>query len=246
MGCNYSHPDQGLRSANKKPMIVSEHKEEGSEDKPVQWDIVLKAITLGESGVGKTALLHALRGEPWDPQLQITIGVDYITICYNCIAQGLPNGECFICQGVVKGAKIQILISDTAGQERYRSIAQTYYRTADIVLLCFRLGDETSLRALNRWYDDIHNSAQKPRIRYLVVGLQEDILQDLQTTYKGPFTAGPLASLPYFHVSSKKPRSLESLINYLCQICRDEQHAHRRPQPNNKFTTVDGGSSKLE
>lgn len=246
MGCNYSHPDQGLKRANKKPMIISEHKDEGNEEKPAPVDIVLKAITLGESGVGKTALLHALRGEPWDPQLQITIGVDYITICYNCVAQGLPNGECFICQGVVKDPKIQILISDTAGQERYRSIAKTYYRTVDIVLLCFRLGDEVSLRALDCWYDDIRNSAQKPRVRYLVVGLQEDILQDMQTSYKGPFTTGPLASLPYFHLSSKKPRTLESLINYLCQICRDEQHAHRLLKPNNKPTSIGGSTSKLE
>lgn len=200
---------------------------------------MLKAITLGDSGVGKTTLLRALRGEKWDGNISTTIGVDYVIVCYTCTLERRPAGECDVCKGVSRTAKTQILFSDTGGQERFRSTARTYYRSVDVVLLCFKLGDEASVRALDFWYKDIVDCTQKENVRYVVLGLQEDLLQDLQTPFKGPFPNGPLAGLSYFQLSSRQPRSLEALLDHLCQICREAQ-LRNRPAQNNK------GSSKLE
>ncbi len=193
--------------------------------------------------MGKTTLLRALRGERWDSSLSTTIGVDYVTLCYTCAVNRLPAGECVVCKGITRTPKIQILFSDTAGQERFRATARTYYRSVDVVLLCFKLGDESSLAALDSWYKDVNNTASKPSVRYMVLGLQDDLLEDLQTPFKGPFPSGPLAGLSYFRMSSKQPRTLEALVDHLCKICREEQHRQHTLQNNRAGLE---GSSKME
>lgn len=227
MGCAASNPDRLARAkASATTMLVSEH------DEPMRppTDIVIKAITLGESGVGKTALLRALVGDEWDGHLTTTVGVDFVLLCYHCMEQSLQTGNCDRCKAKTmgtsvepkKGPTVTIRVSDTAGQERFRTIARSYYRDADLILLCFKLGDAESLKKLEDWYKEASETCLNSAVKYLVIGLQEDRLQDLLTEYKGPFNEGPLAHLPYYHLSSRRRNRLEGLVNYLCQYCRSE------------------------
>lgn len=224
MGCAYSNPDQDVSSKPKEPMLVSETRD-------IPPDLLLKAITVGETGIGKTALIRALAGEKWDPPIT-TIGVDFITLCYYCMEQNVQVGGCEQCKTMSnhpRPQQMRIMIFDTAGQERFRSVTRSYYRDADLVLLCFKLGDEISLSRLNFWYDEIRQlptGARKEKITYIVIGLQEDLLLDSKSPFQGPFNEGSLASLPYYHVSSKRQQSLEGVKNFLCLACRTEKLRH--------------------
>ena len=94
----------------------------------------MKLITIGEAGVGKTALTLRYVNNTYGYN-EMTIGVDFAI-------KHLPDGE-----------KIQIW--DTAGQESFRSISRSYFRGADAALICFDLTNLNSFTKIKYWYDDL-------------------------------------------------------------------------------------------
>lgn len=240
MGCIYSRPVE-MDPHNTIPLVNMDGGDPparlppsrglDANGRPLHWDIVLKAITLGESGVGKTCLLEALTGKPWNGDTVSSIGVDMFTLCHACIEQGQDNGLCPQCQlsqrspgQTIAGTLeplVKFLMWDTAGQERFRSNVRMYYHDADIVLLCFKLGDKSSYERLESWYTEVREASRKKKARFVVVGLQEDAEEAaLSTEFRGPITEGPLQHLPYYHCSAKRPASLEALWIFFCSVGR--------------------------
>ena len=71
----------------------------------------LKVVVLGQTGVGKTALIHRLiEGE--FVETKATIGADFKKHTFD----------------LEDGTNIQLNIWDTAGQEKYEALAAMYYR----------------------------------------------------------------------------------------------------------------------
>lgn len=73
------------------------------------------------SGVGKTSLLMRFLNEKFITEHQITIGVEFGSKTIN-----LPGEN-----------PIQMQIWDTAGQEKFRSLVQSFYRGAQVVFLVY-------------------------------------------------------------------------------------------------------------
>ena len=74
-------------------------------------DLLLKMIFLGDSGIGKSNLLVRAVKDEW-ANIQIsTIGCDFKMKTYE-----------------IDGLKVKIQMWDTAGQDRFRSVATQFYR----------------------------------------------------------------------------------------------------------------------
>jgi GTPase SAR1 family protein len=98
-----------------------------------------KVVVVGDSGVGKTALLlRFVCDSYYDAGVSGTIGGTFL-------AKSLD----------VDGAGVNLKIWDTAGQERFRSVIRMYYRGAGAAILCCDLGDEASCTSLQAWADEV-------------------------------------------------------------------------------------------
>ena len=84
----------------------------------INCDLVFKILILGDSGVGKSAILKQYIDQTFDPTYMTTIGIDY---------------ACKVIH--LQDKKIKLSIWDTAGQERFRSITKAYTRGIQCVLL---------------------------------------------------------------------------------------------------------------
>ncbi|EAY18997.1 small GTP-binding protein, putative [Trichomonas vaginalis G3] len=78
----------------------------------------LKVITVGEVSIGKTCLIRALIGEPFNENEGTTITCDF----------SLKRVD-------YEGDTIEFKYWDTAGQEKFAKLNQHYIRDADVVLL---------------------------------------------------------------------------------------------------------------
>ncbi|XP_013393065.1 ras-related protein Rab-13 isoform X2 [Lingula anatina] len=76
-----------------------------------EFDVKYKVLLIGNSGVGKTALIRALTQEEFSMEMLPTIGIDFVKKIFH-----------------VDGANVQLEIWDTAGQERFRTITKFQYR----------------------------------------------------------------------------------------------------------------------
>ena len=83
-------------------------------------DQMFKIIIIGESGVGKTAIMQRLCENTYDTVYVTTVGVDFKP-------KILEIGK----------KRIKMQIWDTAGQERFRNITASYYRNAQGVVIVY-------------------------------------------------------------------------------------------------------------
>ena len=123
--------------------------------------ISIKISLLGNSGVGKSSIILRYNNDRFDPNCNSTIGASYAqkVICINDVLY-------------------QLDIWDTAGQEKYRSIGQNFYREAYIVILVYDITRQESLEGLKEmWYPDLLKFGEKYKI-VAVVGNKCDRFEE--------------------------------------------------------------------
>ena len=99
-----------------------------------------KVVLIGESGVGKTSILLRYVSNEFNSQQFSTLGLSYV----DKIIQ-IDNNK-----------KIKLEIWDTAGQEKFRSLAKAYYRNIDVGILAYDVTNKTSFEEIkNYWIKDI-------------------------------------------------------------------------------------------
>ncbi|SAM02110.1 hypothetical protein [Absidia glauca] len=109
------------------------------------------------SGVGKSCLLIQFTDKRFNAGRELTIGVEF--------------GTRFIS---VDDKQIKLQIWDTAGQESFRSITQSYYRGAAGALLVYDITRRESFDHISTWLADVRKHAN-PHTTIVLVGNKSDL-----------------------------------------------------------------------
>jgi small GTP-binding protein len=118
---------------------------------------MLKLVLIGNSGVGKTTINHTyIRGQKCDSLEPATIGAVFHT------------------KTIQKGSDIiKLNIWDTAGQEKYASLASLYCRDACGCLCVFDVTNKESFDHLDKWLMKFEENALETSIIILVANKSE-------------------------------------------------------------------------
>lgn len=68
----------------------------------------------------------------------------------------------------IHGTPYRLNLLDTAGQERFRTLSNSYYRGAHGVILVYDVSNRDSFLAMERWFDEVESNAQPNTVTYLV------------------------------------------------------------------------------
>merc|ERR1712019_198910 len=98
---------------------------------------LLKVIILGDSGVGKTSLMHQYVSKKFSNQYKATIGADFLTK-----------------EVQAEDRLVTMQIWDTAGQERFQSLGVAFYRGADCCVLVYDVNTAKTFENLDNWRDE--------------------------------------------------------------------------------------------
>jgi Ras-related protein Rab-8A len=88
------------------------------------YDYLIKLLVIGNSGVGKTNMLLKFCENNFMTSHLTTIGIDFKI-------KTITIGK----------EKIRLQIWDTAGQEKFKTITQTYYRGAMGIVLTYAISE---------------------------------------------------------------------------------------------------------
>ncbi|KIK65616.1 hypothetical protein GYMLUDRAFT_39108 [Collybiopsis luxurians FD-317 M1] len=124
-----------------------------------------KIVIMGNSGVGKTSLLHRYTQNKFDPKNTTS-----------------TSGAFFVTKKVhVKGLKVRLQLWDTAGQERFRSMAPMYYRGANAALVLYDITNASTFEDVRGWLEELKKNCPPELIIY-IVGSKADLHRHRQVT----------------------------------------------------------------
>merc|ERR1712070_1194819 len=124
---------------------------------------LLKVIILGDSGVGKTSLMHQYVSKKFSNQYKATIGADFLTK-----------------EVQVEDRLVTMQIWDTTGQERFQSLGVAFYRGADCCVLVYDITEAKSFDSLDSWRDEflIQAGPRSPeQFPFVLLGNKADLTE---------------------------------------------------------------------
>ena len=128
--------------------------------KEIEYDYIFKIILLGDTSVGKTSIVRRLRNKGFKYQAEPTIGLDFTSMYSN----------------ITQGKKIKFHVWDTAGQENFNSIIQTYYRGVACACIVVDVSNREALDNASKWLKQFNekkspNSVGMP----IIIGNKTDL-----------------------------------------------------------------------
>lgn len=116
----------------------------------------IKVVVVGETGVGKTALIHRFTDGNFTEDFKATVGADFSSHWVDLTAPQSPSSS-----GLEDPVthppprRVQLHVWDTAGQERYRSLSTSYFKGCEAAMVVFDVCNAESFRRVPFWFDDI-------------------------------------------------------------------------------------------
>lgn len=139
---------------------------------PQEVDVSVKVCVVGDSAVGKSALLWRFTDQNYSPSFISTIGVDYKTI----------NLE-------REGKTVKLQIWDTAGQDRFESIIASFFRGVHACMLVFALDDAESFDNVRNWVKKVHRHGSE-EMSFVLIGNKLDLVERNPGLRQVPSEAG--------------------------------------------------------
>ena len=154
----------------------------------------VKVCILGASQTGKSSLLKAIAGRPFDSGEPPTIGIDLIM---------LPQD-----------GDVRLCLWDTAGQEQFRAIVRGYFRDAHILVHVFSTDLDSSLDHLRT------DTLLIGHIRHVLVGNKTD-LSASEHLLREATRFAKRHKMPLMLVSAKTGAGVSELHDHLLEIAAD-------------------------
>ncbi len=167
---------------------------------------ILKILTAGEGGVGKTTLLHRYVEGKFSAETKMTIGVEF-----------------FLKETMVDENQCTLQLWDFGGQERFRFLLESYVLGAKGALLMFDLTRMMSLENLEQWLNIVRKG--DPNLPVLFVGTKLDLVEEIQVDddYAMEFLT-QYNLLGFLKISSKTGENVAEVFNFLTRKILEKQN----------------------
>jgi len=155
------------------------------------FDMQIKLLMIGDSGVGKTCLLLRYANDSFSPTFITTIGIDF----------KIKNIQ-------LDGKRIKLQIWDTAGQERFRTITTSYFRGAQGILLVYDVTDRNSFTSIRNWVAQIQMHADV-NVNKILIGNKSDCQDQRVISYEEGASLAKEYNINFFETSAKQDLNVE-------------------------------------
>ena len=162
-----------------------------------------KIVTLGDPGVGKTSIFRRFVEDNFDPNQLSTLGINLSTKIIK-----------------IKNKELVLKLIDTGGQEKYRAIAASYFRRADVILFVFDLNNSGSFESIQYWLDffEENNTGTNIKNKFLI-GNKNDLEQKVDQDLIDKLTEKN--NILYMSTSAKTKHQIEQLFEYIGgELCK--------------------------
>ena len=177
------------------------------------YDEKIKLMVIGETKVGKTALIKKYTRNEFGGTYLTTVGIDFQEKIIN-----------------VEDKYVKLQIWDTAGQERFRNIAKNYFHTSDGFLLVYDISNKESFEKLYFWYEQIKLNAPE-NTKCIVVGNKSDLENKREVSKNEGENFSKEYNISFYETSAKDGINVDEVFK---ELARDIVKDIKKNGPKNK------------
>lgn len=180
-------------------------------------EMSIKCVLVGDSAVGKTALLVRFTSETFPESYRPTVFENIGVEVY------------------MDGVQINLGLWDTAGSDNFRQIRPRSYQQADVVLICYSVANPNSLASVhNKWIAEVRHHL--PEVPVLIVATQTDLREvgayqsSCISAVEGREVAREIRAKGYLECSSLSSRGVQQVFEYAVRLAVKKHKRQARRQ----------------
>ena len=192
------------------------------------YNYLYKCVIIGDSNVGKSCLLLRFINNNMRDNHDLTIGVEFGTKIININKNNTPNINTInlselsnknniniendLLNNEIVPIKLQIW--DTAGQEYFKSITRSYYRSAAGILLVYDVSNRESFENIIGWLKEVklYNTNNNPVI---ILVCNKIDLENIKVSREEGLSIARDNNLLYIETSAKTSKNINLLFEEL-------------------------------
>lgn len=168
------------------------------------YDYLLKFIIIGDSNVGKSAIVQRFVNEFFSESDIPTIGIDFKIKLMD-----------------LKNKKIKLQIWDTAGEERFRTITSSYYRGAHGIIMVYDITNLESFNNIVKWANEVERYAKCDAVK-IIVGNKCDRLHHREVKYEEGKEFAQELNMSFIEVSAKNDINVNDIFETLAGLILED------------------------
>jgi len=154
----------------------------------------MKFVLIGNACTGKSSLAWRYKFDEFRDYLVSTIGVDVQTKKYQ-----LFNDT------------VNVLLWDTAGQEKFKSLCPAFYRDSVGIFLCFDFTDRQSYEDISKWMELMLPYLPK-YVNINLIGLKSELKEQYEVSELEAIAFARKHCMDFYPVSAKTGENVEKIF----------------------------------
>ena len=156
-----------------------------------KYDYLLKYIIIGSPSVGKSRIVERFIKNSFIENYEITVGVEF----------GEKNIE-------IEDKIIRIQIWDTAGQELYKSITRTYYKSCVCAIIVYDITSRKSFNDITNWIEDCIKYSPKT-VLMVLIGNKCDLEQSREVSTEEGQELSDKNGISFYETSAREGTNIK-------------------------------------
>ncbi len=144
--------------------------------------------------VGKSNILSRYAYGKFNPDYEVTIGTEFMSKNIS-----------------INDRNVRIQIWDTAGQEAFRSITRSYYKSSTCAFIVYDISEKRTFDNVHTWLQDCRDMCYKNVLIYLI-GNKSDLEDSRQVTYEEAKKFAEENNLIFFETSALNGNNIEEIF----------------------------------
>ena len=193
MGCSQSQPEN-------KDESLKIHRKTSDKGESKKKTIEAKIVLLGDQHVGKSSIAQRYVNDVFTGQHVTTIGGAYL------------QKKVILANGIA----IKLHLWDTGGQERFRAMANLYYRDANAAILTYDVTNEYSFKSIEYWLNELRFKINEDGLILCLAGNKCDVgPNERKVEYEKAKMLADEHKMIFFETSAKANIGVEELFKQL-------------------------------
>ena len=181
------------------------------------YDLILKIVLIGDSGVGKTNILSRYNNNEFSLATQPTVGVEF--------------GNKIIKK---ENKSIKLQLWDTAGQERYKAITNAFYKGSKGAFVVYDITRKSTFLNIDKWIGELKTNGSED-ILIILVGNKTDLEDKREVSTDDGEKKAKQYGIAFCETSALRGEKIELAFNILIdEIILEIDKAKEKEMKNNK------------